>query len=126
MSASSQQSLKQELTNDSATEPESVDQLHQSPKESSRMVNSTLTKIPTPDKIQIEVHSQDVQANSEIPSLVNFLNCYVSLTQHQVTSQLKEDKDINIPIINSEEDLKLESQQPQIEHENLYLHKQQM
>ncbi|CAF1263357.1 unnamed protein product [Rotaria magnacalcarata] len=113
MSASSQQSLKQELTNDSATESESVDQLHQSPKESSRMVNSTPTKIPTPDKIQIEVHSQDVQANSEIPSLVNFLNCY-------------EDKDINIPIINSEEDLKLESQQPQKEHENLHLHKQQM
>ncbi|CAF5171030.1 unnamed protein product [Rotaria magnacalcarata] len=69
------------------------------------MVNSTPTKIPTSDKIQIEVHSQDVQANSEIPSLVNFLNCYVSLTQHQVTSQSKEDKDINIPIINSEEDL---------------------
>ncbi|CAF4566790.1 unnamed protein product, partial [Rotaria magnacalcarata] len=93
---------------------------------SSRMVNSTPTKIPTSDKIQIEVHSQDVQANSEIPSLVNFLNCYVSLTQHQVTSQSKEDKDINIPIINSEEDLKLESQQPQKEHENLHLHKEQM
>ncbi|CAM4843779.1 unnamed protein product [Rotaria magnacalcarata] len=110
----------QKLTNDTPTEQKIVDQLHQSPKDIHRTIYNTPTKPSVLKENQAEIHSQDVQTNDEIPPLVNFLSCYVSLTQYQ------EDKDINIPIINSEEDLKLESQQPQKEHENLHLHKQQM
>ena len=76
------------------------------------------------------------QAHGEIPPLVNFLSCYVSLTRYQVNSQKKksklfttthyilttisfqEDKGINNPVINAEEVLDIEPQQLQKEEGN--------
>ncbi|CAF4359718.1 unnamed protein product [Rotaria magnacalcarata] len=92
MSVSSQQSFQQELTNDTPTEQKIVDQLHQSPKDIHRTMYNTPTKPSVLKENQTEIHSQDVQTNDEIPPLVNFLSCYVSLTQYQVNSQYKTSK----------------------------------
>ncbi|CAF3548138.1 unnamed protein product [Rotaria socialis] len=103
MSLSSQQSFQQELTNDTPTEQNSADQLYQSPKETHQTVYTTPTKTST---------LNENQAHGEIPPLVNFLSCYVSLTRYQ------EDKGINNPVINTEKDLDIEPQQLQKEEGN--------
>ncbi|CAF5218224.1 unnamed protein product, partial [Rotaria magnacalcarata] len=117
MSVSSQQSFQQKLTNDTPlTEQKIVDQLHQSPKDIHRTMYNTSTKPSFLKENQAEIHSQDVQTNDEIPPLVNFLSCYVSLTQYQ------EDNSINIPAVNTPEDLELELQQSQKDNEILSLY----
>ncbi|CAF5182069.1 unnamed protein product [Rotaria magnacalcarata] len=116
MSASSQQSFQQELTDDTPPEQMIVDQLHQSPKDTHRTMYNTPTKPSVLKENQAEINSQDIQTNDEIPPLVNFLSCYVSLTRCQ------EDNDINIPIVNIPEDLDLELQQSQKDNELLSLY----
>ncbi|CAF4640025.1 unnamed protein product [Rotaria socialis] len=116
MSVSSQQSFQQELTDDTPTEQKIVDQLHQSQKDTHRTMYNTPTKPSVLKENQAEINSQDIQTNDEIPPLVNFLSCYVSLTRYQ------EDNDINIPIVNIPEDLDLELQQSQKDNELLSLY----
>ncbi|CAF4667059.1 unnamed protein product, partial [Rotaria magnacalcarata] len=98
------------------TEQKIVDQLHQSPKDIHRTIYNTPTKPSVLKENQAEIHSHDVQTNDERPPLVNFLSCYVSLTQYQ------EDNSINIPAVNTPEDLELELQQSQKDNEILSLY----
>ncbi|CAF5011143.1 unnamed protein product, partial [Rotaria magnacalcarata] len=98
---------KTRTQNDTPTEQKIVDQLHQSPKDINRTIYNTPTKPSVLKENQAEIHSHDVQTNDERPPLVNFLSCYVSLTQYQ------EDNSINIPAVNTPEDLELELQQSQ-------------
>ncbi|CAF3101520.1 unnamed protein product [Rotaria socialis] len=102
--------------NDTPTEQKIVDQLHQSPKDINRTIYNTPTKPSVLKENQAEIHSHDVQTNDERPPLVNFLSCYVSLTQYQ------EDNSINIPAVNTPEDLELELQQSQKDNEILSLY----
>ncbi|CAF3480118.1 unnamed protein product [Rotaria socialis] len=107
---------KTRTQHDTPTEQKIVDQLHQSPKDINRTIYNTPTKPSVLKENQAEIHSHDVQTNDERPPLVNFLSCYVSLTQYQ------EDNSINIPAVNTPEDLELELQQSQKDNEILSLY----
>ncbi|CAF5089228.1 unnamed protein product, partial [Rotaria magnacalcarata] len=81
-----------------------------------RTMYNTPTKPSVLKENQAKINSQDIQTNDEIPPLVNFLSCYVSLTRYQ------EDNDINILIVNTPADLHTELQQSQKDNELLSLY----